>query len=75
VLGSTLLAVGVWLFDLMTPGIDELAAVREGKVGPALLLGGIVVTLALLAAPGLEALLSGLVPFPSLPSGIGESPS
>jgi hypothetical protein len=75
VLGSTLLAVGVWLFDLMTPGIDELAAVRAGRVGPALLLSGIVVTLALLAAPGLEALLSGLVPFPTLPSGIGEPPS
>lgn len=75
VLGSALLAMGVWLFNRLTPGIDEVEAVREGKLGPALLLGGIVVTLALLAAPGLEALLAGLVPFPSLPAGIGVSAS
>jgi uncharacterized membrane protein YjfL (UPF0719 family) len=75
VLGSTLLAMGLWLFNLLTPGVDEVEAVRQGKLGPAIVLGGIVVALALLAAPGLEALLSGLVPFPSLPVGVGVSPS
>ncbi len=70
-LGTAVLTFGVWLFDRLTPGIDELAAVRAGKVGPALVLGAIIVTLALLAAPGLEALLSGLIPYPQLPEGVG----
>jgi uncharacterized membrane protein YjfL (UPF0719 family) len=53
ILGSALLGMGLWLFDRLTPGIDEVEAVRAGKIGPALLLSAIVVTLALLAAPGL----------------------
>ncbi|PZR11163.1 MAG: DUF350 domain-containing protein [Archangium gephyra] len=70
-LGSALLALGVWLFNRLTPGIDEVAEVRNGKLGPALVLGAILVTFAMLAAPGLEALLSGLVPYPALPDGLG----
>jgi uncharacterized membrane protein YjfL (UPF0719 family) len=74
-LGSALLALGVWLFNRLTPGIDEVAAVRAGKIGPALVLGAILITLALLAAPGLEAILSGLVPYPQLPEGVGTTSS
>jgi hypothetical protein len=68
-LGTGLLFLGVWLFNLLTPGIDEVAAVGKGKVAPALVLGAILFVLTLLAAPGLEALLAGLVPFPQLPTG------
>ena len=68
-LGTGLLFLGVWLFNRLTPGIDEVAAVGKGKVAPALVLGAILIVLAMLAAPGLEALLSGLVPFPQLPAG------
>lgn len=67
-LGSGLLAFGLWLFDRLTPGIDELALVRAGRVGPALVLGAILISLALLASPGLEAMLAGLIPYPELPS-------
>ncbi len=74
-LGSALLALGVWIFNRLTPGIDEMAAVRVGKVAPALVLGAILITLALLAAPGLEAVLSGLVPYPQLPEGVGNTSS
>lgn len=74
-LGSGLLALGVWIFNRLTPGIDEIAAVRAGKIGPALVLGAILITLALLAAPGLEAILSGLVPYPQLPEGVGTTSS
>lgn len=70
-LGSALLALGVWLFNRLTPGVDEVAEVRNGKLAPALVLGAILVTFAMLAAPGLEALLSGLVPYPALPDGLG----
>jgi hypothetical protein len=75
VVGSALLVMGVWLFDRLTPGIDELAAVRAGRLGPAVVLGAILVTLSLLAAPGLEALLSGLIPYPQLPEGVGTTTS
>ncbi len=67
VLGTSLLVMGVFLFNRLTPGVDELAAVGDGKVGPALVLGAILIVMALLSAPGLEALLAGLVPFPQLP--------
>ncbi len=67
-LGTGLLFLGVWLFNKLTPGVDEVKAVGEGKVAPALVLGAILFVLALLAAPGLEALLAGLVPFPQLPA-------
>lgn len=70
-LGSALLALGVWLFNRLTPGVDEVAEVRNGKLAPALVLGAILITFAMLAAPGLEALLSGLVPYPALPDGLG----
>lgn len=70
-LGTALLVLGVWLFNRLTPGIDEVEAVRAGKLGPGLVLGAILITLAMLAAPGLEALLSGLIPYPRLPQGMG----
>ena len=70
-LGSMLLFLSVWLFNRLTPGVDEVAQVRAGALGPALVLGAILVTFALLAAPGLEALLSGLVPWPQLPDDLG----
>jgi hypothetical protein len=70
-LGAALLVLGVFLFNRLTPGVDEVAAVRAGKVAPALVLGAIIVTLALLAAPGLEELLAGLIPLPQLPDGTG----
>jgi hypothetical protein len=38
-------------------------------------LGAILITLALLAAPGLEAILDGLVPYPALPEGVGTTSS
>lgn len=75
IVGGSILAMGVWLFNRLTPGVDEIAEVRAGKVGPAIVLGAILVTLALLAAPGLEALLSGLIPYPQLPDGVGTTTS
>jgi hypothetical protein len=74
-LGASILMLGVFLFNRLTPGIDEVAAVRAGKLGPALVLGAILVTLSLLAAPGLEALLTGLIPLPTLPEGVGVTTS
>ncbi|MBU8896183.1 DUF350 domain-containing protein [Corallococcus sp. H22C18031201] len=73
--GVAVLAVGVLLFDRMTPGIDELSEVRQGNVAAALILCAILLVLALLTAPGLQATLDGLIPFPQLPDGELRAPS
>ncbi len=73
--GVTVLGTGVLLFDRMTPGIDELAEVRRGNVAAALILSAILLVLALLTAPGLQAALNGLIPFPQLPEGALRAPA
>lgn len=73
--GTAVLALGVLLFDRMTPGLDELAEVRRGNVALALVLAAILVVLALLTAPGLQAALNGLIPFPQLPAGVLRAPA
>ncbi|GEL73724.1 DUF350 domain-containing protein [Myxococcus virescens] len=73
--GVTVLGTGVLLFDRMTPGIDELAEVRKGNVAAALILSAILLVLALLTAPGLQAALNGLIPFPQLPEGTLRAPA
>ncbi|MBF5042309.1 DUF350 domain-containing protein [Aggregicoccus sp. 17bor-14] len=72
--GTGVLGAGVLLFDRMTPGLDELAEVRRGNVACALLLSAILVVLALLTGPGLQAALDGLIPFPHLPPNTYVSP-
>jgi uncharacterized membrane protein YjfL (UPF0719 family) len=69
------LALGVVLFDKMTPGLDELAEVRRGNVALALVLAAILIVFALLTAPGLQATLNGLIPFPELPPATFRSPA
>ncbi|PTL83850.1 DUF350 domain-containing protein [Vitiosangium sp. GDMCC 1.1324] len=73
--GTGVLALGVILFDKMTPGLDELAEVRRGNVALALVLAAILVVIALLTAPGLQATLNGLIPFPTLPPSTLRAPS
>ncbi|AGC47848.1 hypothetical protein MYSTI_06575 [Myxococcus stipitatus DSM 14675] len=72
--GVAVLAMGILLFDRMTPGIDELEEVRKGNVAAALILAAILLVLALLTAPGLQAALNGLIPFPQLPEGTVVAP-
>jgi len=60
------LAVGTWLFGLLTRGIDEMAEVKKGNVAPALVLGSVMIVLALMMAPGLQTMLDGLLPLPTL---------
>lgn len=73
--GTAVLAMGVVLFDKMTPGLDELAEVRKGNVSLALVLAAIVIVIALLTAPGLQAALNGLIPFPQLPDAVLRAPA
>jgi uncharacterized membrane protein YjfL (UPF0719 family) len=73
--GTAVLALGVTLFDKMTPGLDELDEVRKGNVSLALVLAAILVVIALLTAPGLQAALDGLIPFPQLPDAVLRAPA
>jgi uncharacterized membrane protein YjfL (UPF0719 family) len=73
--GVAVLALGILMFDRMTPGIDELAEVRKGNLAAALILSAILLVLAMLTAPGLQAALNGLIPFPHLPEGALREPA
>ena len=73
--GTAVLAGGVLLFDKMTPGVDELDEVRKGNVSLALVLAAILLVIALLTAPGLQAALNGLIPFPQLPDAVRLAPA
>lgn len=75
VVGACVLAVGVLVFDRMTHGIEERHLVRSGQVAPGIVLGAILIVLALLTAPGLQAMLDGLLPLPELPEGVLPSPN
>ncbi|MBX5484243.1 MAG: DUF350 domain-containing protein [Myxococcaceae bacterium] len=70
--GIALLVIAIFVFNRITPGVDEVAEVRQGNVAAGVVLGAVVVVVALLAAPALEAALNGLLPFPELP---GKFPS
>ena len=73
--GTGVLGLGVLLFDRMTPGLDEFAEVRRGNLACALLLSAILIVLALLTGPGLQAALDGLIPFPRLPADTYVAPN
>lgn len=73
--GSAVLGLGILVFNRMTPGLDELDEVRRGNLAPALVLAAILVVLALLTAPGLQAALNGLIPFPQLPDAMLRAPA
>ena len=60
------LALGTWIFGWLTRGIDEMAEVKKGNVAPALVLGSVMVVLALTMSPGLQTMLDGLLPLPTL---------
>jgi len=75
VAGACVLGVGVLVFDRLTAGIEERRLVRSGEVAPAVVLGAILIALALVTAPGLQATLDGLLPLPELPAGVLPSPN
>ncbi len=73
--GVFVLAVGVRIFSALTRGFDELGEIREGKIAPALVLGAVLIALAGATAPGLETMLDGLLPLPTLGRFFNVSPS
>jgi uncharacterized membrane protein YjfL (UPF0719 family) len=64
--GSCVLALGAWIFNHLTRGVDEMAEVRRGNVAPSIVLGAVMIVMALMTAPGLQMALDGLLPLPTL---------
>lgn len=64
--GSCVLALGAWVFNHLTRGVDEMVEVRRGNVAPAVVLGAVMIVMALMTAPGLSMALDGLLPLPTL---------
>jgi uncharacterized membrane protein YjfL (UPF0719 family) len=63
---ACVLALGAWIFNHLTRGVDEMAEVRKGNVAPSLVLGAVMIVMALVTAPGLQMALEGLLPLPTL---------
>lgn len=53
-----------WLFDKLTPGIDQYHEIREGNVAIAVFMALLIVALSLLVSAGVSALTRALIPFP-----------
>ncbi|MEE2900201.1 MAG: DUF350 domain-containing protein [Gemmatimonadota bacterium] len=64
--GSAIIALGVRTFNRLTPEVDEVTEIREGNVASALVLAAVLVVIALLAQQGVETMLDGLLPLPTL---------
>ena len=73
--GALALALGCWAFDRMTAGIEEVAEVRKGNIAAAVVMGGVLILIAMLAAPGLTTMLDGLLPIPQLGRDVLHLPS
>jgi len=73
--GALSIATGAFLFNRLTRDVDEIEEIKKGNIAPALVLGAVVVVLALVAAPGLETTLDGLLPLPTLARDEGITPS
>jgi len=53
-----------WLFDILTPGIDQYHEIREGNIAIAVFMALLIVAMSLLVSSGVSALTRALIPFP-----------
>ncbi len=66
VVSACVLALGTYVFTKLTRDVDEMEEIRKGNTAPAVVLAAVMVVLALMAAPGLQMALDGLLPLPTL---------
>ena len=64
--GTLLLVAGMRIFTGLTPEIDEVREIHDGNVASALVLAAVLVVLALLAQQGVETMIDGFLPLPTL---------
>lgn len=57
---------GVVVFDRLTEGVEEVEAVKKGELAPACVLASVIIAIALVVSPGLDLLLQGTLPLPTL---------
>jgi uncharacterized membrane protein YjfL (UPF0719 family) len=57
-----------WLFDRLTPGIDQYHEIRQNNLAIAIFMGLLIVGVSLLVGSGVSALTRALIPFPTVGS-------
>ena len=65
-LGTLVISLGTQIAVRLTPDIDEIEEIRKGNISCALLMAAIMLTLALLSQEGLQMVLDGMLPMPTL---------
>lgn len=66
VLGASVTVLGVQIAVRLTPDLDEIAEIAAGNIASAAVLVAVVTVLALLARDGVDTLLTGFLPIPTL---------
>ncbi|MFK7898121.1 MAG: DUF350 domain-containing protein [Myxococcota bacterium] len=64
--GAAIVVIGIRVFVRLTPEVDEISEIHDGNVASALVLASVLIVMALLAQQGMETLLDGLLPLPTL---------
>jgi len=62
VLTVVMIIFALWLFDRLTRGVDEWAEIQRGNLAVAALLAGVILSIALLGAVGIEGLQEAIAP-------------
>jgi uncharacterized membrane protein YjfL (UPF0719 family) len=57
-------SASAWVFQRLTTGIDELALIKKNNIAVAVILAGIVITVAIMVQSGLSDALNVLIPQP-----------
>ncbi len=63
-IGFTTIYTALQIFMWLTEDLDELNEIKENNTAVGILLGIIIVSMALLLQPGVDAILNSLIPFP-----------
>jgi uncharacterized membrane protein YjfL (UPF0719 family) len=66
ILAVAAILLAFWLFDKMTPGLDQYQEIRDGNLAVAIFMALYVFALSLLLSSGVAALTRALVPFPQV---------
>jgi uncharacterized membrane protein YjfL (UPF0719 family) len=62
VLAVVMIIFALWLFDRLTGNLDEWAEIQQGNLAVAGLLAGVILSIALLGAAGIEAVQEAIAP-------------
>ncbi len=68
ILAVLAIVLSFWLFDKLTPGLDQYHEVREGNLAVAVFMALFLVAVCILISSGVSALTRALIPFPRIGS-------